>query len=117
VVTVDTSEIDALAADLASVGERVDPAVRTVNRATGATAQRLAKGLAPKLTGTLAGSIEVQTSSDGMTTEVGPTVDYAGYVEYGTSVMGPEPYMGPAFEATEGPYEEALGQVAERVLS
>ena len=47
--------------------------------------------------GDLAGSINTNIKDDGFTAEVGPTMDYAGYVEYGTRFMEAEPYIKPAF--------------------
>jgi HK97 gp10 family phage protein len=65
-----------------------------------------ARSLAPKLTGRLAGSIEVDGS--GTSAEVGPTVDYAPFVEFGTAYMAPQPFMGPATDRHEGDIEKAL---------
>jgi len=52
----------------------------------------LARALAPKRTGALAGSIVPVPEG------VGVVVPYAGYVEFGTVNMDAEPYLGPALE-------------------
>ena len=56
-----------------------------------------AKSLAPKVTGALAASITSDPTKTGA--EIGPTVRYAPFVEYGTWKDAPQPFMGPAAEA------------------
>jgi hypothetical protein len=43
--------------------------------------------------------------------EVGPTVDYGMFVEAGTSRMGPQPYMRPAFDRRAPILEQILEQL------
>lgn len=47
--------------------------------------------------GDTAGSINTEIKEGGMTAEVGPTTEYAKYVEYGTRFMDAEPFVTPAF--------------------
>lgn len=58
-----------------------------------------AKMKAPVDTGNLRASI----SSDirGLEAEIGPTASYAAFVEFGTSRMSPQPFLGPAFDEVE----------------
>jgi HK97 gp10 family phage protein len=61
-----------------------------------------AKKLAPKKSGKLAGSIEVQRLAQS-NYSVGSDLDYAGFVEFGTRKMRARPYLYPAFlEETRG---------------
>lgn len=55
-----------------------------------------AKQLAPVLTGTLRRSIHTVLSNGGLSAVIGPSVNYAIYVEMGTRFMGARPYMRPA---------------------
>lgn len=48
--------------------------------------------------GDTAGSVNTEITDGGMTASVGPTTDYAMYVEYGTRFMNAEPAVRPAFE-------------------
>lgn len=48
--------------------------------------------------GDTAGSVNTVITDGGMTANVGPTTDYAMYVEYGTRFMVAEPAVRPAFE-------------------
>ena len=47
--------------------------------------------------GDTAGSINTEITDGGMTAKVGPTTEYAPYVEYGTRYMEAEPFITPAF--------------------
>lgn len=49
-------------------------------------------------TGTTARSINTELSDGGLTASVGPTTDYALYVEYGTRFMTAEPFVRPSLE-------------------
>jgi HK97 gp10 family phage protein len=53
---------------------------------------------APKRSGYLRSSMQVQMQDSGMTAKIYPTADYAPYVEYGTRFMDAQPYMRPSFE-------------------
>ena len=49
-------------------------------------------------TGDTARSINTILRDDVLTADVGPTTEYAEYVEYGTRYMEAEPFVKPAFE-------------------
>jgi len=74
---------------------------------------------APRLTGSLRGSIKRQKGTGGAMsiTAGGPSsphdVGYAQYVETGTSRMAPQPYMRPAFNKNLPKYEKELADVME----
>jgi len=83
-----------------------------------------AKGFAPVDTGSLRKSIRVEregelqfsvVAGDGgvINPRMGREVDYAGYVEFGTSRMSPQPYMQPALEKNR---DEILQVIKGKVL-
>lgn len=117
----DASEVYALAAKLelatGRVGAKAAGAIRTAAR----DAAVEARSLAPVGdTGELRDSISVGLEGDGrfasIGAEIGPTVDYAPFVEYGTSRMAPQPFIGPAVEAQLPKLTSALEAVAEEEL-
>lgn len=132
-LTIDTSEVHALAADLRSGAARVEPLVEVVVSKTGHAVVATAQDLAPVDLGNLKNSIGVDLPGD-MSFVAGPTVEYGGWVEEGTdgpypipnafgwgiTVMhpgnAPQPYMGPAFDRHLPSAVEAIGQVGERIL-
>lgn len=110
----DTTELESLSTDLkASTGvveAKTDAAVRKV----GFMVEADAKTNAPVRTGTLRGSIATTTGH--LEAEISATTDYADYVEYGTSRMRPQPYMGPALDKNAPVLEKAVGKIAEGIL-
>lgn len=109
----DFSEVRRFAADLSAVGPRVVKQARTVVQVVCAQTKRDAQILAPVDTGNLRNSITYETRAGGrgIVGEVGPTADYGVYVEFGTSRMGPQPYMGPATDRGEQAFLAAMSAI------
>lgn len=78
-----------------------------VVRTTALDIEAQAKATVPVDTGTLKNSIQAEQAGD-LAWQVGTPVEYAPYVEYGTTKMAPRPYLGPAAEAVRGPFEQAM---------
>jgi HK97 gp10 family phage protein len=66
--------------------------------------ERQAKRLSPVDTGRLRNSItwELRTDARGLYAAVGTNVEYAPYVEFGTSKMSAQPFLRPALTAAGG---------------
>lgn len=130
VIILDTSEVRALGRDIARNARAVEKKVQTAITRGAFKVQGLAQVNAPVDTGALKSSIT--TSIEHLAFEVGPEVNYGGYVELGTSgpypihnafgwgitVMhpgnSPEPYLAPAYDATvPGIVDEILGYGAD----
>lgn len=108
--SMDDSQLRAFTRDLGQVGPRVvKQAGLAVRLATQGT-ERDAKILAPVDTGNLRSSIG--SDIDGLTGSVGPTAEYAEYVEEGTSRQAPQPYMGPATDRNAALFEQAIAKIA-----
>lgn len=112
----DTSDLDKLAADLAQAGPKAETLAKAVVRKTGFDTVAGAQTVAPVDTGNLKNSIGVDFDPDGLGFEAGPTANYGHFVEYGTSRMSPQPYMGPAFDRAVGPLPEVFKQIGEKAL-
>lgn len=98
--------LDELVAGLAAEGAGAE---KKASKVVGEVAQHVketAKATAPKRTGDLADSIGV--TGRGGRREIGPTVRYGGFVEYGTYKDAPQPFMEPALSAHEGELDVAL---------
>ncbi|MFR8875005.1 MAG: HK97-gp10 family putative phage morphogenesis protein [Oscillospiraceae bacterium] len=59
-------------------------------------------------TGDTASSINTTLTDSGLTAEVGPTTDYAYYVEFGTRKMEAEPFVKPAWEEQKEQFEKDM---------
>lgn len=113
-----SAEMTRLATDLGTAGARVGARAGAV---MGKALNDIAAGAAnraPVDTGALRNSVTTQVSGSGGTLrgEVGPTVNYARYVEQGTSRMRAQPFLRPATDAVLPGYEAALAQLTEEVL-
>ena len=63
--------------------------------------------------GDTARSINTILRDGGLTADVGPTREYAEYVEYGTRFMEAEPFIKPAFEVQKEKFLEDLRRVCD----
>lgn len=88
--------------------KRVDKALTML----GLVAERYASNICPKDTGRLANSITHKTNLNEKAVYVGTNVEYAPYVELGTSRQAPQPYLTPA--ATM--HKDEYGDIMKRVL-
>lgn len=59
-------------------------------------------------TGDTASSINVEITDGGLEARVGPTTNYAEYVEYGTRFMEAEPFVRPALDAQKDKFKSDL---------
>ena len=59
-------------------------------------------------TGDTMNSINVEITDGGLEARVGPTTDYAEYVEYGTRFMEAEPFVRPALDAQKDKFKADL---------
>jgi HK97 gp10 family phage protein len=78
-------------------------------RAGGAAVQNVARVVAPKDTGRLAASITVEMEGDDA--QVGPTVDYAVFPEFGTRYIRAQHYMEEASAAASPAVAAAMAAV------
>lgn len=108
-----SAEFLSMAADLTAAPIRVAARAGTVMTKALTDMEAGAKNRAPVDTGTLRNSInsEVQRRGNTIRGEVGPTVNYGGFVENGTSRTRAQPYLRPATDAVLPGYEAALGQL------
>lgn len=115
-VHLDVSEARAVAARVSDAGPRIGAAASAILRKTALDIEADAKELAPVDTGDLQNSISTTITGDGrhgsMSAEIGPTVEYGIYQEYGTSRMAAQPYMGPAYDRRVAGYTSALASAA-----
>jgi HK97 gp10 family phage protein len=114
-VTIDASEVNKLAVDMIGhVGPEVIGKVREAVQVATIRTEGQAKIFCPVDTGFLRNSVghEVHATPSGAWGQVGPTADYGAYVEYGTSRMSPQAYMGPAFDMNTPPFIRACELIA-----
>jgi HK97 gp10 family phage protein len=117
---IDASELARLGVELQTATGTLGAKASAAIRKTAYDIEADAKALAPVDTGTLMNSISTDITGDGrfgvMEAEIGPTVDYAQFVEEGTSRMAPQPYMRPAFDRRSPGLVKAFEQLGEDIL-
>jgi HK97 gp10 family phage protein len=96
----------------ATTGRRAQQVVRK----TAYDIERTAKNLVPVDTGNLKSSIGHSDArsvgrSGTLAIEIGPTANYGQFVEFGTSRMAPQPYMGPAADKHEPAFDAAMAEL------
>ena len=119
-VEFDMTEINTLAVGLRSAAGQAGARASLVVRKTALDVEATAKTFAPVDTGALRNSIGHDLTGDGrygrIEAEIGPTVDYAPYVEWGTSRNAPQAFMGPALDRHTPDFITALEQLGGTVL-
>ena len=110
-VSWDASELNSRAADLGKQGYEATRKAQTVVAKSAADIERISKGLAPVDTGALKNSIGFDIGGGGLEAEIGPTVYYGGYVEFGTRRMAPHAYMGPALDIVGPSFAAAMEEI------
>lgn len=111
----DASDLYGLAVDISKAADGFLPTARRIVQKTSADIKADSQAFAPVDTGTLRSSITYETRelTGAVVGEIGPSASYGGYVEYGTSRMGPQPYMGPAFDRRAPLMAEVLAKALE----
>lgn len=107
-------DLNRLAVDLGRAGARAVPLAGAAIAKTAAAIEAEGKAFAPVDTGNLRNSISRDVM--GLRAEIGPTANYGGFVEFGTSRMAPHAYMGAAFDRKAPDLQAALEQIADRTL-
>jgi HK97 gp10 family phage protein len=116
----DVSELNKVAVALDRSAGQVGARGAQVLRKTALDIEATAKQFAPVDTGALRNSIGHDLLGDGrygvLEAEIGPTVEYAPYVEFGTSRRAPAAFMGPALDRHVPDFITALEQLGGEVL-
>lgn len=118
-ITVDVSELSTLAVDLTRAAAKIGPQVNEVMRKTAADVEATAKAFCPVDTGNLRNSIghsDLRALHGVMEVEIGPTANYAHFVEFGTSRHAPQAFMGPALDRHTPAFVTAMTQLAEGII-
>ena len=105
-----------LSADLGKASYEVTRKAQRVVAKTAHDIEADAKSLAPVDTGMLRNSIGTTISNGGLSAEIGPTVHYAPYLEFGTRRMRPQPFMGPAADQHFPEFTEAVSRLSQDLL-
>lgn len=115
---VDTSELDALAQRVGRGSATVATKGAQIIRTGASKIERRMKATAKVDTGAMKNSVSTDISGGGTSieAEVGPTVDYAIFVNNGTSKMAGDDFVGRAFDAEIGGIMSAVGRLGDEVL-
>ena len=112
--TIDIGDVLSAGRSLIAKAATIEKAAGTVVAKAAYDVEKDAKNLVAVDTGATKNSIG--TDIDGLTATVGPTTEYAPFLEDGTSRMGPQPFMGPAFDRNLPKFERAMAVLGGRFL-
>lgn len=93
-----------------------DEAIEAAFEAIGMQAEAYAKSLCPVDTGNLRNSITHAVNKSEKAVYIGTNVEYAPYVEMGTSRNKAQPYLKPAAENHTNEYKSIMEEQIERVM-
>lgn len=108
-------ELRQLSADLGKADVGVTRKAGEVVRKSASDVEAQAKARAAVDTGAMRNSIGVRMAGP-LSAEIGPTVHYAQYVEFGTYKMAAQPFMGPAADAVAPSFIAAMEQLGGDIL-
>lgn len=113
-----SDDFASLTADLKNAGDKAQKMAGDAVAKTAADITNDAKVFAPVRTGNLKGSIgyDLMQDSGGVGAEIGPTASYGIHQEHGTSVMAPQPFLGPAFDRRAPDFEKAMEWLTGEVI-
>lgn len=112
-------DLNRLSVDLTKAALSAGPKAVAAVHKTASDIEATGKILAVVDTGAMMNSIGIDYGGDSIKTieaTVGPTVDYAPFVEWGTSRMAPRAFMGPAFDRHSHELDTALASLAGDIL-
>lgn len=109
-ISVQIQGAESLRDRLRQLSPRIRRATRKAVEESGAAMERGMKNLAPVDTGTLRDSIRHEVEDLTATAGPGDEVDYAIFVEFGTSRMPAQPYVRPVAEAERHLFPERVRQ-------
>lgn len=108
-------ELNRLAGNLEKAGVLASSRGPAVIRKTAADIVRDAQAIVPVDTGALKNSIGFEMTGV-FAAEVGPTMNYGHWVEFGTARQAPAAYMGPATDRNAPAFYAAVAQLGGSVL-
>lgn len=94
--------------NLGQIGKATSAQLAKAAEIIGGMAESYAKQICPVDTGNLRNSITHSTEDEGHTVVIGTNVEYAPYVELGTSRTRAKPYLRPAIETHIPEYQTVL---------
>jgi HK97 gp10 family phage protein len=111
---VDVTQLDKLARDLTKAAAKLEAGLPAIIAKTALDIEADAKKTVAVDTGATKNSITADI--DGLHAEIGPTTNYAPYLEYGTARMAPRPFMGPAADKRVPIMNRAVDKLIDGIL-
>lgn len=109
-------QLSLLAQQMAALGPQAEMMARATMEDMAERAEDLAREIVPYDTGKLHDSIFSKPTLDRLGFELGATMDYAGFVEFGTVRMAPQPYLRPAIETVSRLGISTMNSLLRRML-
>lgn len=115
--TIDVSELTQLGNAFTKSASQARSKAKLVVAKSASDIQASGREKAAVDTGAMQNSIGIDYFVNGLAAEIGPSVYYGIYVEFGTAFQAPQPFMRPAFQQHVPQFEDALIQLGFEILS
>lgn len=110
-MSADASQVHQLAAELGAAGLAASRRAQVVVAKTAHDIVATAQQIVPVDTSATKQSIHATLLDGGLVAEVGPTTEYAYFLEYGTVKMAPHAFMGPSLDRHAPGFVEGMEQI------
>lgn len=109
-------DLNRISADLTMAAEKAQRMAPAIVAKAAQDVEAIAKSFCPVDTGYLRSSIHTVLDPSSVRATIGPSAEYAPFVEWGTHRQAPQAFMGPALDRVSPGFVKAIEQLGGEIL-